>query len=66
VSTTPTYRQLAARHARRLRTMKKQLSEMSREWEDLDHYFVNVLEDTADRLDDLAVEIVGTAKEPST
>ena len=54
----PTKRQLAARHVRRLRTMRKQLLEMSTQWEDLDQYGVNVLEDLAEAMESTASNLL--------
>lgn len=53
----PTRRQLGARHAKRLRTMRKTLLEMSAQWEDLDQFCVNRLEELADKLQIAALDI---------
>ena len=42
---TPSKKQLAARHARRLKTMQMQLMVMAEQWEDLDQFCVNKLEE---------------------
>ncbi len=52
---TPTKRQLASRHMRRLRTMREQLLNMARQWEDLDQFCVNELEGLADTVENVAV-----------
>ncbi len=48
---TPTKKQLAARHVRRLRTMREQLLEMSQQWEEVDQFCVNELEDLANSVE---------------
>ena len=58
----PTKRQLAARHLRRLRTMRKQLLEMSTQWEDLDQFCVNRLEELADNVQSGAADLADDAK----
>jgi len=47
----PTKKQLAARHIRRLRTMRAQLLEMSQQWDDVDQFCVNELEDLANSVE---------------
>lgn len=51
----PTKKQLASRHLRRLRTMREQMLNMSRQWEDLDQFCVNELEDLAAKVEEVAV-----------
>lgn len=54
----PTERQLAARHVKRLRTIRKSLLEMSVQWDDLDQFNVTELEDLADRAESIAASLV--------
>jgi hypothetical protein len=54
----PTKKQLASRHIRRLRTMRKQLLDMSRQWEDLDQFCVNDLEDLAESVEGVAATLI--------
>ena len=54
----PTKRQLAARHLRRLRTMRNQLIEMACQWEDLDQFAVNRLEELSDQVENTALDLV--------
>lgn len=54
---TPTKKQLAAQHARRLKTMKKQLIVMAEQWEDLDQFCVNSLVELADQAEKTATEL---------
>lgn len=54
----PTERQLAARHVKRLRTIRKSLLEMSVQWDGLDQFNVSELEDLADRAESIAVGLV--------
>jgi hypothetical protein len=61
MSAAPTKRQLAARHVRRLRTMRKQLIDMARQWEDLDQFAVNRLTEFADQAEEVAVDLVEDA-----
>lgn len=57
----PTDKQLAARHVRRLRTIRKQLLEMSSQWDDLDQFNMTQLETLADQAENIAVELVSDA-----
>ena len=50
----PTRKQLASRHMRRLRTMRGQVLEMARQWEDLDQFCVTELGDLADAIETTA------------
>lgn len=50
-------KQLTSRHIRRLRTIRRQLLEMSRQWEDLDQFCVTRLEELADQAENIAVEL---------
>ena len=63
---TPTKKQLAARHVRRLRTMREQLQLMSQQWEELDQFCVNELEGLADSVEVVAAGLLdeGTVPEP--
>lgn len=53
-----THKQLASRHARRLRTIRKQLLDMAEQWEELDQFNVNELEELADKAESVAVGLV--------
>ena len=55
---TPTKRQLAARHVRRLRTIRQSILQMSGQWEDCDQYCVNELERLADMAEEIAVNLI--------
>lgn len=59
----PTKKQLASRHIRRLRTMRKQLLDMSRQWEDLDQFCVNDLEDLAESVEGVAATLIDDGKD---
>lgn len=54
----PTKRQLASRHMRRLRTMREQLLNLARQWEDLDQFCVNEFEGLADTVENVAVRLM--------
>lgn len=56
--TAPTKRQLAARHVRRLRTMRAKLLEMCGQWEDLDQFAVNRLVELADAMEGVAHDLL--------
>ena len=43
---------------RRLRTMREQVLDMARQWEDQDQYAVNVLEDLAEAMDSTASNLM--------
>lgn len=47
----PTKKQLASRHRRRLSTIREQLLDMSRQWDDLDQFCLNELEGLADAVE---------------
>lgn len=55
---TPTRKQLAARHMRRLRTIRASLLDMAAQWDDLDPFCMNSLEDLADQAENIAVNLV--------
>ena len=61
MSRAPTKRQLAARHLRRLRTMRNQLIEMAAPWEDLDQFAVNRLTELVEQAEEVAVDLVEDA-----
>lgn len=58
---TPTKKQLAARHVRRLRTLRKQILEMAEQWEELDQFCVNRLVELADQTESCAVDLIDDA-----
>ncbi|GKT22544.1 hypothetical protein [Acidovorax sp. SUPP3334] len=53
----PTKKQLAARHIRRLRTMRESVMQMAEQWEDLDQYCVNELGGLADSIETVALAL---------
>ncbi len=53
-----TEKQLSPRHVRRLRTIRKQLLEMSEQWEDIDQFNVTALEELADRVESVGMDLV--------
>lgn len=59
----PTKRQLAARHVRRLRTIRESLIQMSRQWEDLDQFCVNRLQELSDQVEATALDLMEDATE---
>ncbi|WP_416401907.1 hypothetical protein [Alicycliphilus denitrificans] len=54
----PTKKQLASRHTRRLRTVREQILDMSRQWEDFDQFCVNELETLANSIENVAVNLL--------
>lgn len=54
----PTKKQLASRHTRRLRTIREQILDMARQWEDLDQFCVNELETLANSVENVAVNLL--------
>ncbi len=54
----PTKKQLAARHVRRLRTMRAQILIMSEQWDELDQFCVNELEGLADTVESVAAGLL--------
>lgn len=59
----PTKRQLAAGHVRRLRTIRESLTQMSRQWEDLDQFSVNRLQELSDQVETAALDLIEDATE---
>ncbi|GKS97017.1 hypothetical protein [Acidovorax sp. SUPP2825] len=53
----PTKKQLAARHIRRLKTMRESVLQMAEQWEDLDQYCVNELGGLADSIETVALAL---------
>lgn len=53
-----TEKRLAANHVRRLRTIRKTLLEMSEQWEDIDQFNVNALEELADKVEAVGMDLV--------
>lgn len=54
----PTARQLASRHIRRLRTIREQLLDMGKQWDELDQFNANELERVADLCEEVASTMV--------
>lgn len=50
-------RQIAARHVRRLRTIRQNVLQMSEQWEDVDQFCVNRLEELSDQIEQVAVDL---------
>lgn len=53
-----TEKQLSSRHVRRLRTIRRQLLEMSEQWEDIDQFNVTALEELADKVESVGMDLV--------
>lgn len=53
-----TKKQIAANQVRRLRTIRKQILDMSIQWEDVDQYNLNRLEELADLTEETAVALM--------
>ncbi|SDD57373.1 hypothetical protein SAMN05192589_107145 [Paracidovorax valerianellae] len=53
----PTKKQLAARHTRRLRTIRETVLQMAEQWEDLDQFCVNELGGLAESIEAVAVSL---------
>lgn len=53
-----TKKQIAAGQVRRLRTMRKALLEMAKQWEDVDEFNISQLTELADRAEAVAVELI--------
>lgn len=60
---TPARKKLAARHVTRLRTMRKGLLEMAAQWDDVDQFCMNTLEELADQAENVAVNLVDDAQD---
>lgn len=57
----PTARQLAARHVRKLRTIRAKLIDMASQWDGLDQFNLGELERLADQAEKVAADL--TAEE---
>lgn len=53
-----TNKQIAAGQVRSLRAIRKKLQQMSVQWSDVDEYNVRLLDDLADRVEDVAVSLL--------
>jgi len=60
---TPTKKQLASRHVRRLRTIRASLLDMAAQWDDVDQFCMNSLEDLADQAENIATNLVDDDQE---
>ncbi|WOI45880.1 hypothetical protein [Acidovorax sp. BLS4] len=61
----PTKKQLAARHSRRLRTIREAVLQMAEQWEDHDQFCVNELGGLAESIETVAVSLKDDATEVS-
>jgi hypothetical protein len=59
----PTRKQLAARHTRRLQTIRKSLLDMAAQWDDVDQFCMTSLKELADQAEDIAVNLVDDAQD---
>jgi hypothetical protein len=62
----PTAKQLASRQVRRLRTIRKQLLDMSCQWDGLDQFNMGELERVADLCEEVAVTMVDSKNDEDT
>lgn len=53
-----TNKQIAAGQVRSLRALHKKLQHMSAQWADVDEFNVRLLDDLADRVEDVAVNLL--------
>lgn len=53
-----TQKQIAAGQVRSLRALRKKLQQMSAQWSDVDEFNVRLLDDLADRVEDVAVSLL--------
>ena len=51
-------KQIAAGQVRSLRALRKKLQQMSAQWSDVDEFNVRLLDDLADRVEDVAVNLL--------
>lgn len=58
-----TSRQIAAGQVRTLRSMRKKLLDMAARWDGVDMYLMSRLEEVADAVENLAVEMVDLDRE---
>lgn len=59
----PTRKQLAARHMRRLRTIRASLLDMSAQWDDVDQFCMTSLQELADQAEDITVNLIDDAQD---
>lgn len=60
---TPTKKQIASGQRRSLKSMRAKLLEMATAWDEVDQYYLNILEEAADKLLDVHAELLETAEE---
>ncbi len=53
-----TPKQIAAGQVRTLRAMRKKLLSMAASWEDVDEYFISRIDETAQAVEQLAVDLM--------
>lgn len=53
-----TEKQLAGHQRRRLRTIRRQLLEMSTQWDGIDEFNLGQLQDIADKVESVAAELI--------
>lgn len=60
---TLTKKQIASDQRRSLKAMRAKLLDMAAAWDEVDQYYLNILEEAADKLLDVHVELLETVEE---
>lgn len=60
---TQTKKQIAAGQRRSLKAMRARLLDMAATWDEVDQYYLNILEEAADKLLDVHAELLEAAEE---
>lgn len=60
---TPTKKQIASGQRRSLKAMRAKLLDMAAAWDEVDQYYLNILEEAAEKLLDVHVELLETVEE---
>lgn len=60
---TPTKKQIASGQRRSLKAMRVKLLDMAAAWDEVDQYYLNILEEAAEKLLDVHVELLETVEE---
>lgn len=60
---TLTKKQIASGQRRSLKAMRAELLDMAAAWDEVDQYYLNILEEAAEKLLDVHVELLETVEE---
>lgn len=58
-----TKKQIAAGHRRSLKAMRAKLLDMAAAWDEVDQYYLNIMEEAADKMLDVHAELLEATEE---